>query len=255
MNIAERLQQAIDKGQAVLRTHTPNPPGIIGFPTLDTGQFNAWRAQASALIRTVCGAEHDYTQAFTKTTEYGAYTDCVNSGIGILTAVLEEVQAGHLGSPEGPAETNTLKVLTNLCDRFHGVARQLRQRREDRPTLDISDEYDVQDLMHALLRLHFDDIRAEEWTPSYAGGSSRVDFLLKAQSVVLEMKKTRRGLNAKELGEQLIIDIDRYRAHPGCQALICFVYDPDGYIRNPRGVEQDLQRDQPFVVRVFIRPE
>ncbi len=133
-----------------------------------------------------------------------------------------------------------MKILLAACDRFHQVARQLTQRRRNRPTLEITDEYDVQDLLHALLRLHFDDIRPEEWTPSYAGGSSRMDFLLKEEQIVIEAKMTRAGLGAKEASEQLIIDAARYSGHPDCKTLGCFVYDPTGLMKNPRGIERDL---------------
>lgn len=104
------------------------------------------------------------------------------------------------------------------------MARQLRCRYDNRETLTIEDEYDVQDLLHALLLLYFDDVRAEEWTPSYAGKSVRMDFLLKNENVVIEVKKTRLGLADKELGDQLIIDVDRYKVHPDCKRLICFIY-------------------------------
>ena len=67
--------------------------------------------------------------------------------------------------------------------------------------MEVDDEYDVQYLTHALLLLDFEDVRPEEWTPSYAGGSSRMDFLMKAEKIVLEVKKTRKGLKAKEIGE------------------------------------------------------
>jgi len=36
---------------------------------------------------------------------------------------------------------------------------------------------------------------------------------------------------------ELIIDIAKYRKHPDCKMLYCFVYDPDGNIRNPKGIE------------------
>ena len=65
-------------------------------------------------------------------------------------------------------------------------------------TLDVEDEYDVQDLLHALLRLYFKDIRPEEWTPGYAGTSSSMDFLLHPEEIVIEVKKTRKGLRANE---------------------------------------------------------
>jgi hypothetical protein len=103
--------------------------------------------------------------------------------------------------------------------------------------------------------VHFEDIRSEEYTPSYAGKSTRMDFLLKREQTVVEFKKTRQGLGAKEIGTQLIDDVARYERHPDCKALVCFVYDPEGLIANPRGVEDDLSRKgPPFPVSVFIRP-
>ena len=110
-------------------------------------------------------------------------------------------------------------------------------------------------MLNSLLLLHFEDVRPEEWTPSYAGGSKRMDFLLKDSEIAIEVKMTRKALKDKELGEQLIIDIANYKQHKGCKCLYCFVYDPEGFIRNPRGLEKDLQTlDKDFPVRVFIRP-
>lgn len=148
-----------------------------------------------------------------------------------------------------------MEMVATTFERFHLVARQLRNRHADRPTLDINDEYDVQDLLHALLRLFFDDVRAEEWTPNYAGGSARMDFLLKAEQVVIEVKKTRQGLGAKEVGDQLLVDIGRYSQHQDCRNLVCFVYDPDARIGNPAGMERDLSHPvNGLDVRVFVRP-
>ncbi len=130
-----------------------------------------------------------------------------------------------------------------------------RARHSNRQTLEVEDEYDVQDLIHGLLRLDFDDIRDEEWTPSYAGGASRVDFLLKNEFVVVEVKRARKGLADKELGKQLIIDIARYQAHPDCRTLVCFVYDPEGRIANPAGLERDLSTlTDRIEVRVIVAP-
>jgi len=103
--------------------------------------------------------------------------------------------------------------------------------------------------------MHVKDIRTEEWTPSYAGGSSRMDFLLKEENMVIEVKNTRKGLGDRELGKQLIEDKAKYKAHPGCQRLICFTYDPEGRIMNPRGIENDLnEKSDDFEVIVVIKP-
>ncbi len=137
----------------------------------------------------------------------------------------------------GPVE-----IIEFLVRRFHAFSQQLQSRHNRRQTLRIKDEYDVQDLFHAMLKLFFNDIRPEEATPSYAGGSSRMDFVLKAEQIVVELKMTRDGLDDKELGRQLKLDIADYRSHPDCKTLIVFVYDQKGFIHNPKGIENDLNR-------------
>jgi hypothetical protein len=247
----DRIEQLIAKGEAVLKTHRPNPPNVIGFPTLDSGAFTEWKSQTLSCLVSLLGDGHVYVEGF-KTKITKGYQGTVSSGIGILKAVKEDLAAGHL---DKTPEQSPLLLIEQICSRFHLVARQLRSRHGGRPTLDVQDEYDAQDLMHALLSLHFVDIRPEEYCPSYAGKASRLDFLLKQESLVIELKMTRTGLGPKELSSQLIEDIERYKTHPDCQALVCFVYDPAGLIPNPRGIESDLKRDiPPFPVRVLIRP-
>lgn len=247
----DRLDQLIAKGEAVLRTHRPNPPNVFGFPTLDSGAFTEWRTQALACLVSLLGDGHVYVENFKEQIK-SAYQGTANAGIGILKATKEDIAAGNL---DEPPEQSPLLLIEQICSRFHLVARQLRSRYGGRATLDVQDEYDVQDLMHALLCLHFSDVRPEEYTPSYAGKASRMDFLLKQESIVIELKMTRPGLGPKELSTQLIEDIERYKTHPDCRALVCFAYDPGGLIPNPRGIESDLKRDAgPFPVRVLIRP-
>ena len=91
----------------------------------------------------------------------------------------------------------------------------------------------------------------------YAGGSRRMDFLLKSEKVVIEVKKTRETLSAKEVGEELLVDIATYTAHPDCKTLVCFVYDSEGYIGKPVGLENDLAKQSraDFKVMVYIYPK
>jgi DpnII restriction endonuclease len=81
--------------------------------------------------------------------------------------------------------------LVQLADSFSSVARTLEDRRSGREPLLIQDEYDVQYIFGALLTTRFDDVRPEDWIPSYAGSASRVDFFLKNESVFFETKMTR----------------------------------------------------------------
>ncbi len=146
--------------------------------------------------------------------------------------------------------------LLQLAESFHRVVLRLRYRRAGREPLVVKDEYDVQYVFAALLESRFDDIRPEEWTPSYAGAAARADFFLKNESMFVEMKMTRDGLTDRKLGEELIIDIDHYKQRPDCKALLCFVYDPEHRLKNPRGLETDLTKQHDGLpVWVIVRPK
>lgn len=117
---------------------------------------------------------------------------------------------------------------------------ELQNRYNGRAALDVKDEYDLQDLLRSVLQLHFDDVRAQEWNPSYGGVQSRSDLVLKQERIVVETKMTRKSLTQKELVHQLIQDKEQYRDHPDCGTLVFFVYDPEQRLTNPVAIEHDL---------------
>jgi hypothetical protein len=147
--------------------------------------------------------------------------------------------------------------LINLLTRFHKFAQELRDRRQGRETVIIKDEYDVQDLLFSLLHLHFDDIRKEEFSPSNSGANSRLDFVLKKEKIILEVKMSSERLGSKELGEELLIDIGRYKEYPDCTDLVIFIYDKADHIRNKKGLINDLQKQSrpELSVTVIINPD
>jgi len=156
-----------------------------------------------------------------------------------------------------PEINSSIYIVRKICSQFHLVAKQLGDHRhENRDTIIITDEHDVQDLLHALLKIFFNDVRPEECTTSYAGGSSRIDFLIKDDKIAIEVKKTREGLKGKQIADQLIIDIDRYKAaHPDCERLFCFVYDPENLIQNPIGFEKDINEKHKGEAEILICPK
>jgi hypothetical protein len=231
--------------------------------------FKKWKRDTEIAIQKIFGENTRHIEDFNKVSysfsvyssgtpdsEYQErYIKGLNNAQAVLESFIQEIEEYWEENSIASLESSVSERLELLCNRFHLIARQIQSRHDKRPTIDVEDEYDVQDLFHALLCLFFDDIRPEEWTPSYAGKCARVDFLLKQEETIIEIKKTRKGLGAKELGEQLIIDIQRYQAHPSCKMLVCFVYDPEGRISNPRGIENDLNRDDGLKVRVYITPK
>mgnify|MGYP007011827064 CR=1 FL=1 len=231
---------------------------LLNMPS-GSQKFKKWHRDTEVAIERIFGEGTRHSQDFedisyslsffttgTPDSEFeDAYRRGVSTAITVIESFIDEIEEywKEDAAEHQVVEIGALGKIKIIISRFHQVARQLRARYSDRPTIEIEDEYDVQDLFHGLLRLYFDDIRAEEYTPSYAGSASRVDFLLKKEKIVIEIKKTRKSLGAKELGEQLIIDSQRYQSHPNCGQLICFVYDPEGRVANPRGIENDLTKE------------
>jgi hypothetical protein len=154
----------------------------------------------------------------------------------------------------GSIEANI--ILSNIFNNFCRFIHQLKRGRHNERDCFISDEYDVQDLLHAVLKLHFDDVRVEEWTPQNAGSSNRIDFLINDNQTAIEVKYASINHKDKKIGDELINDIDKYSRHPNCKALYCFVYDPNYCINNPKGLENDLNNKstESFKVKVFVRP-
>ncbi|WP_323023845.1 hypothetical protein [Castellaniella sp.] len=232
--------------------------------------FTKWQRDTEIAIQRIFGENSRHFKDFSKisyslsifstsTPDYefhNAYLHGLDKAHAIIASLLDEISEYDLDTGDETSAPDVLLLIERICLRFHGVARQLRARHADRPTIEIEDEYDVQDLLHALLRLHFDDIRPEEWTPSYAGGSSRVDFLLKREKIVIEVKKTRQSMSTPDLGAQILVDIARYQHHPDCSMLVCFVYDPEGRVGNPVGLESDLESHPGSLkIRAIVGPK
>ena len=252
----EKIDELISKGQT-FKFENNNYRSQYGVYSKPSDEFLAWIATVEDFII------HNFGENSSVFRLYKKFDDRFISGYDKdaferhHTKLIAALKACYSATP-----TKSIKPLTQadllkvLFDRFHSVVIQLRKRYNSKPTLDVQDEYDVQDLLHSLLKIHYDDIRKEEWTPSYAGGSSRMDFLLKSEQLVIEVKMTRKGLADKELGKQLIEDKAKYKAHPDCKRLICFTYDPEGRITNPKGIQNDLnQDDEDFIVEIIIKPD
>jgi hypothetical protein len=156
----------------------------------------------------------------------------------------------------GGSDTSPVERIITLSRRFPLFVERLQKRQRGRAAFSVTDEYDVQDLLHAILRLHFDDIRPEEYTPSYGGNASRVDFYLPQERVVVEAKMTRASLGQRDVTDELIIDAARYAQMDGVDTLICLVYDPSRHCTNPQALENDVENSGGrLAVRAVICPQ
>ena len=163
--------------------------------------------------------------------------------------ILVEAQQRLLG--EGHSEE--IELVERICRGFGEFLVPLANRQRDRPPIVPEDEYDVQDLLHGLLRIFFEDVRPEDFAPEHGGAKSRIDFVLKSERIVVEAKMTRANLGAKKVGEELIVDIERYRSYPDCDAIVALVYDPEKRITNRRALEADLSGERNgLTIRVIV---
>jgi hypothetical protein len=191
--------------------------------------------------------------------------DLVSRILGETITVSEESECSTIwivvrraidGLVLGAEEATPLERIVVLCRRFPLFVERLQNRQHGRLPSAVSDEYDVQDLLHAILKLHFDDVRPEEYTPSFGGNTSRVDFLLPTERIVVEAKMTRKGLGQKEVTDQLINDVARYSKMDGVDTLICLVFDPERRCKNPDSVENDVQTTGGrLTVRAIVCPK
>lgn len=249
---------------------------VENLKLLDEKELDSLFREARMITIKIYGEENDYIKQLEKikskamlfgihsgTTDYKIQKMTMDDWNGriskyknLFNTILKDITISN--NSENLKENNFLIRLEHLLLKFHQVAKQLKneKRRSGRTNFIIEDEYDVQYLLNALFKIEFDDVRKEEYTPSYAGGNSRIDFLLKKEQIIIEVKKTRNNLKDKEIGDQLLIDIGRYKDHPDCKMLYCFVYDPDELLSNPTGLEHDLSEEREnFIIKVLIVPK
>lgn len=168
--------------------------------------------------------------------------------IGILKAVktIETI----------PQNIDVDELIYKICNNFNRFDINIKRRYNNRNTIEIQDEYDLQDSLFAILKLFIEDIRKEDYVPSYCGKNSRVDFFIPELKVAIETKMTNNNLKDKEIGEQLLIDIGRYKGNPNIKKVIFFIYDKNAFITNPHGILKDIEKmsTNELEIKVYISP-
>jgi hypothetical protein len=180
----------------------------------------------------------------------------VGAGVNALIKLKNYLNNPH--TKQKNIKLEPIEKIQLICEKFHPVANSLKIRRERRPTLIITDEYDVQDLFRSLLKLFFEDIRPENPTPIVAGASSRIDIVLNNEKIGIEIKMTRETSESEDsrIGKEMIEDIPVYKEHTYCKRLVFFIYDPSNKLKNPAMLISDIQKESTdnFPIHVSIRP-
>lgn len=262
---ARRINEQISRLEEIVKTKVIDVRGALQLRSF----YGGWKDYTKELLRRLFSND-DIANEFASTKEFKITTDMDAIRVKTRTGWMARLSYDKLLSiterlnlyPETLIDTSfetkesAINILDRLCNCFHSMASQLTKPQRSLKPIHISNEYDLQDLFYALLKMFFDDVRREEPTPTYAGKSAKADLLIKSQKIVVELKMTRPSLKDKKVGDELIIDIERYKQHPDCKVLFCFIYDPNRYMKNPVGIENDLSgRYDNIEVKVIVSPK
>jgi hypothetical protein len=144
--------------------------------------------------------------------------------------------------PAPPLVAEDLHRLMQMVRRLPLAARQLRDRHEGRSTLIVQDIFDLQDLLRCVLHLHFDNVRQQSRTPSYAS-HTRTDFEVgDVGRIALTVKLVTADVAEHQLMAQLEEDAAHYERQGRPPCLLCVLYDPGQLLPRPEQLEAAWQR-------------
>jgi hypothetical protein len=136
----------------------------------------------------------------------------------------------------------SVALLIQLCERLPQAARFLSSRREGKQPYKIVDEYDVQDLLHAVIRAYFKYSIDEEPIGKVGGArSARADLAIPDLNTIIEVKYVRGPKDQQRIVEEFAQDLLLYTAWAPLQTFIYLVYN-SADLRDPEAIAR-LQGD------------
>jgi hypothetical protein len=128
---------------------------------------------------------------------------------------------------QGGASKPEVSIVEQMCYRLPQAARILAIRsRKGKSGYEISDEYDVQDLLHALLRAYLKYSVQEDPLPKVASAkSSRADISIEELGILIEVKYVHGPEDQKRLFEEYSQDLVLYAQWPHLRTLVYLIYN------------------------------
>lgn len=161
------------------------------------------------------------------------------------------------GSDSAKVQPNVGLVET-ICRRIGKSAQILTNRqRKEKQAYSIKDEYDVQDLLHSILRAYLKSSVQEDPLPKLTGTkSSRADISIHDLGVLIEVKYAYGPSDQKRIFEQFSQDLLLYSQWPHLKTLLYLIYNSSDLV-DPEALEK-LSGEQEingkrFIVEVILR--
>lgn len=175
---------------------------------------------------------------------------------------LEELLCFHTNSVryELLPRINTIDKVAIIMNMFNSISSSINffsNRKHNRPSFNVENEYDLQDLLYVIAKPIFPDARLEEHTSKHAGKTKRIDMVIPSVNVVVEVKFVRDKTHANSITDEIKIDIESYHVHPSCETLCVLIYDPGKNIIDAENVMTDLSGlrvigDKRFEIKTLV---
>lgn len=120
---------------------------------------------------------------------------------------------------------NAVIKITDPKERYGG--KSSNSKKQPKTVIKIEDEYDVQDLLYVSLKSVFPTIKYENPLAKFGGKSTRLDFVLMEEGIIIEVKQINESeKNDSKFTDQLKIDIESYHVLEYLTDLIFYIYAP-----------------------------
>lgn len=138
-----------------------------------------------------------------------------------------------------PCPSADVALIEQICKRMPYAARILLNRqRKGKISYTIEDEYDVQDLLHALLRAYLKYSVQEDPLPKVSGTrASRADISIEELGILIEIKYVRSPDDQKTIFDDFSRDVLLYTSWPHLKTLLYVIYN-SGDLRDPEALEK-----------------
>ena len=110
--LIERVNQLVEKAERMKFSVKHPPPNVVDFPRIDIGAFSEWKTGSESLIIKITGENSVYHKNFLQGVKH-EYKSSVDSGIGILKALKEEIESGYIDQIK---DLVTAEVFTDFLD-------------------------------------------------------------------------------------------------------------------------------------------
>ncbi len=205
---------------------------------------------------------NDPCEYFVKVDTFTALTQSKKYLVKILGRLeyLKNNPDSVVNKSEASHSISSIEKAKQAIRMFDTSAKILSERRQNKIPFKIEDEYDMQDLLHCILKSQLPDIIKESHTIEIAKGEKRIDLVIPSARIVIELKIIFEKRKTLEIVDQLKIDIESYHSHPHCGTLIGFIYNPQKAIEDPEKIINDLsgtrtKGDHVFEVIIEIYPK